>query len=486
MPKGDGYFLDKLHDKHVRKFRSGEGRWPSNVVLGHAEECGEKCVPECPISLLTAQSQSQRLNVKKDEDLTRFFYCAKPSTSEREAGLPHNKGDRANVHPTVKPIGLMRYLIRLVTPPGGTVLDPFGGSGTTGCAAAIENFDAILIEQDSQYASIAQARIDHWKRVGDQVPPQRKKKVDRDTHDHLTVGSLESERKVVTEPETVPSYIFDSKGDDEMAQLPDSWLQETVRAKTAGGGTWIQHGDYTFLITKFFFQKVQDECVIVEFLVVESKKKIVFENGKPVEQEPNAQGSECSEVINFSGPGKLSAPGNLRSVVLGLFGFKEGEVDDRTMSETLRYIINDNTPAAGMLLKCSTFAKEKRSAKGEFITGREWSCVSKPSTGLNADAFVKARLAALAHGSDEAVRVTLEQLRQFRTDGAAQASAPSPAIAAPAAIQVVAAPPPPPAPPIVVEKAYLAGWTQHPQNPLYFYKGDQVKTESEIAALAGR
>jgi site-specific DNA-methyltransferase (adenine-specific) len=68
---------------------------------------------------------------------------------------------RGNHHPTVKPTALMRYLCRLVTPPGGIVLDPFCGSGSTGKAAILEGFDFVGIELDADYASIAEARIKH-------------------------------------------------------------------------------------------------------------------------------------------------------------------------------------------------------------------------------------------------------------------------------------------------------------------------------------
>ena len=65
-----------------------------------------------------------------------------------------------NPHPTVKPVGLMRYLCRLVTPPGGTVLDPFMGSGSTGKAAILEGFNFIGIELEKDYVEIAERRID--------------------------------------------------------------------------------------------------------------------------------------------------------------------------------------------------------------------------------------------------------------------------------------------------------------------------------------
>jgi DNA modification methylase len=80
----------------------------------------------------------------------RFFYCAKTTTEERGEG---------NNHPTVKPQALMRWLVRLVTPPGGTVLDPFMGSGSTGLAADAEQFDFIGCEMSSEYAAIAEKRI---------------------------------------------------------------------------------------------------------------------------------------------------------------------------------------------------------------------------------------------------------------------------------------------------------------------------------------
>jgi site-specific DNA-methyltransferase (adenine-specific) len=115
----------------------------------------------------------------------RFFYCAKASKADRDEGcegmelVTHQSGmggampvdddgnarDRfkaqsRNHHPTVKPTALMRYLCRLVTPPGGTILDPFMGSGSTGKGAKLEGFNFIGIEREAEYVAIAQARID--------------------------------------------------------------------------------------------------------------------------------------------------------------------------------------------------------------------------------------------------------------------------------------------------------------------------------------
>jgi DNA modification methylase len=117
-----------------------------------------------------------RLSVtsKNVEPVVPFLYQAKASRSERSLGLPD--GVKSG-HPTVKPIALMRWLCRLVCPPGGTILDPFNGSGTTGCAAVLEGFNFIGIEKDETegYVEIAKARIAHWEKSG-MVTSQKEKK----------------------------------------------------------------------------------------------------------------------------------------------------------------------------------------------------------------------------------------------------------------------------------------------------------------------
>ena len=83
-----------------------------------------------------------------------FFYCAKASPRDRETGLaPAEDGSRGNRHPTVKPIALMQWLFRLACPEGGTVLDPFCGSGTTGIAARAKGMSFVGIERDPEYAA---------------------------------------------------------------------------------------------------------------------------------------------------------------------------------------------------------------------------------------------------------------------------------------------------------------------------------------------
>jgi site-specific DNA-methyltransferase (adenine-specific) len=83
---------------------------------------------------------------------------ARPHTAD---GYEYHRDPRRNGHPTVKPTALMRYLVRLITPPGGTVLDPFMGSGSTGKGAILEGFRFIGIEQDAEYCEIARRRLAH-------------------------------------------------------------------------------------------------------------------------------------------------------------------------------------------------------------------------------------------------------------------------------------------------------------------------------------
>lgn len=85
-----------------------------------------------------------------DLSAARFFYCSKPNKAERGEG---------NTHPTVKPVSLMRYLIRLVTPAGGSTLDPYCGSGTTGIAAKLEGRGFIGIEREPEFYKLAERRI---------------------------------------------------------------------------------------------------------------------------------------------------------------------------------------------------------------------------------------------------------------------------------------------------------------------------------------
>lgn len=170
------------------------GRWPANVIHDGSDEV-LAVFPQAPGQIADASSSSssrknqnvygamKRGNGREGEpsadsdnegavgfkmkpgarridtgSAARFFYCPKASRSDRNAGLAGTPGAQNN-HPTVKPTELMRYLVRLVTPPGGTVLDPFAGSGSTLKAAELEGFDAIGMELEADYVEIARRRI---------------------------------------------------------------------------------------------------------------------------------------------------------------------------------------------------------------------------------------------------------------------------------------------------------------------------------------
>jgi len=136
------------------------GRWPANVIFDEAA--------------------GDELDRQAGLEASRFFYCPKAGKNERNDGLDHlparfaptmvdgigqvehnaeTATPKRNTHPTVKPLALMRYLVRLVTPPGGTVLDPFAGSGTTLAAAVLEGFDAIGCELTDEYLTIIAGRV---------------------------------------------------------------------------------------------------------------------------------------------------------------------------------------------------------------------------------------------------------------------------------------------------------------------------------------
>lgn len=157
---GSGPMTNEVFGKYTKDRENYDpvGRWPANIVTSDL-----------------------------DESWAKYFYCAKASKRDRDEGLEHlglaesselvdrepdsagmnspragagRTSGRRNIHPTVKPTELMRYLCRLVTPPNGLVLDPFSGSGSTGKAATLEGFNFLGFELDPQYAEIANARCD--------------------------------------------------------------------------------------------------------------------------------------------------------------------------------------------------------------------------------------------------------------------------------------------------------------------------------------
>jgi site-specific DNA-methyltransferase (adenine-specific) len=195
-----------IHSSTGQEFVQPEGRWPANLIHDGSDE----------VVAMFPQSAGQQGDVRGTEvsrtggentncygkfgripaaarndigSASRFFYCAKASKEDRNegcsglsaktGGMVSNTsgqhitrrdggapGPRANHHPTVKPTDLMRYLLRLVTPPNGIALDMFMGSGSTCCAAVLEGFQFIGIDFEAEYVEIARARTDSARRQG--------------------------------------------------------------------------------------------------------------------------------------------------------------------------------------------------------------------------------------------------------------------------------------------------------------------------------
>jgi site-specific DNA-methyltransferase (adenine-specific) len=169
--KQDSKGVYKFSNDEVDAFNGTEpttvqGRWPANLILD--------------------DYTAELLDEQTEINTSRFFYVAKASKRDRNEGLEelpdklkltqmrsaNGTGDKnfdggftdtiqKNIHPTVKPTQLMRYLVKLVTAPGGTVLDPFTGSGSTGKAAILEGFDFIGIELTEEYLPIIEGRLKH-------------------------------------------------------------------------------------------------------------------------------------------------------------------------------------------------------------------------------------------------------------------------------------------------------------------------------------
>jgi DNA modification methylase len=149
---------------------AGNGRWPANIILdeeaaeqldqvtnnlhgaGHKRGAKRECEKK---GLFALSGDGNRFG--DSGGASRFFYCAKASSSERNKGL-----DKPCSHPTVKPITLMKYIIKLLAPPGNpTCLDPFAGSGSTLLAAKELGFNCIGIEKEKEYCSIAEKRLEN-------------------------------------------------------------------------------------------------------------------------------------------------------------------------------------------------------------------------------------------------------------------------------------------------------------------------------------
>lgn len=202
----DGWFLDKMRNYSTKHGVVDNGRFPANVILTYDETdfdevCGGMPYTKNNTKTHSAKNSDNNVNFNASKSVnvigyedsgsaSRYFYCAKASKKDRDEGLDAfeerkttdgciranvetarkfgaNSALRKNIHPTCKPTELMQYLVRLVSPKGATILDPFMGSGSTGKAVMFENrerdanYKFIGIELTDEYLPIAQARIEY-------------------------------------------------------------------------------------------------------------------------------------------------------------------------------------------------------------------------------------------------------------------------------------------------------------------------------------
>jgi len=154
---------DRIDLQNRQTVGSTTGRWPANLIHDGSDEVVGLFPETAPAKMADRgkgidgatfrHASGAESGIRGHDDAggsaARFFYCAKADASER----------RNSKHPTVKPVALMRYLVRLVTPPGGLVLDPFGGSGTTAEAARLEHCRFLLMELNPEYCADAAERL---------------------------------------------------------------------------------------------------------------------------------------------------------------------------------------------------------------------------------------------------------------------------------------------------------------------------------------
>jgi len=179
--------ITKNHNAPKGTFAGGEPNRGSETIYREQKNIIPvyECADDCAVKILDEQSGTTKKTKRKEGKArlrkahalvpstgkanapdnygdgggaSRFFYCSKVGKKER------NAGDVRNTHPTVKPIKLMTYLTKLITPPNGKVLDPFMGSGSTGMACALEGFDFVGIDMDEEYVEVSKARIE-WARA---------------------------------------------------------------------------------------------------------------------------------------------------------------------------------------------------------------------------------------------------------------------------------------------------------------------------------
>lgn len=271
--------------------------------------------------------------------------------------------------------------------------------------AAVRNRIVELFGDLPRIELFARERVSGWDAFGDDPAlggPDVDLSLGRDA-DLVQQPQQEGDRQAVFyEDQYVSNYTNtcienETQGEENMGQMPEIVRQRIAKSRANAGGNNIRYGEYVLMYWKSSYDRMNSgNCHINEYVVVQAKKIVVVEGDKQKEVEPNQVGTMCSYVINYDGKGKLSADGNSKSIVLGLFGMEEKPDDAQQIAEldqALADLTSDAQPAKGMLLKLETYPKEVRSRPGNYITGMKWSCVDRPGTGENTVEKAAARIA---------------------------------------------------------------------------------------------
>lgn len=274
--------------------------------------------------------------------------------------------------------------------------------------------------------------------------------------------------------------------------IPDDLLDDIFNANATAGGVYLdRYGRYVLLVEQAMYKQIRDvgRCFITKFQVLKSEPLSVQEpaskaqpESRTVAEEPHPPGYRPSVAINWDGDAKLSADGNAKAIVLGIFGMNEASVPKDVFKATFKDMVSDAQPARGMVVQAEVRPKGVGKQDGVFshhIRLPYWHGLGVPGQGENTHELIRARRAEIEKyigaETERDARRDADRDQRLVAAGSSilpQNGAPSPS-ASPPSIQQAADP--------------LAGWQIHPQNKPgdpdpFYWKGSVYKRRSEILA----
>jgi hypothetical protein len=274
-------------------------------------------------------------------------------------------------------------------------------------------------------------------------------------------------------------------------EIPDDILDDVFRSNATAGGSYLdRYGSYDLLIEQAQYKQVKDvgRLFITKLKVMRSAPLSANEPAdksgpaRIVNEEPHPVGYRASYVVNWDGDAKLSADGNAKALVLGIFGLNEATVTGDVFKQTFKEMVGAGQPARGMMVHAEVKPKGVGKADGIFshsIKLPYWECLGVPGQGHNTMEQIAARRAEIEQyiGSENERDAQRENEREKRLSSAA-AGGGAPIL-----------PSLPGAPPLPAAGDPLAGWTLHPNNvpndpDPFYWKGNESKRKSQL--LAGK